>query len=170
MAKKILIVVDMQNDFVTGSLANPAAQAIVEPIAKLILDYDGDEVLATRDTHYEDYLETPEGKALPVPHCVYMTEGWRFAYPIDYSLGFVAGRILMKKTFGTVEGWKLDKFDVIEMCGTCTDICVISNALILKTLYPKATVRVLSHLCAGTTPERHQAALDVMRSCQIEVV
>ena len=167
--KKILIVVDMQNDFVTGALKNPAAEKIVSPIAKMILDYDGD-VLATMDTHEENYLDTAEGKALPIPHCIRMTHGWRIVDEIESSLAFCGARILCKPTFGTTEGWRLDGYDLIEMVGTCTDICVISNALILKSLYPNATVRVHEKLCAGLTEQKHSCALEVMRSCQIEVV
>ncbi len=168
--KKALIVIDMQNDFVTGSLANEAAQAIVKPIINKISAYQGT-VIATRDTHTVDYLKTPEGKALPVEHCIINTEGWQIVDKIKEAIEKKKDkRIIDKPTFGLVRDWKLGTYDCVEIVGTCTDICVVSNALILKALYPELKVKVIAELCAGLTPEKHAAALEVMKSCQIEVV
>jgi len=167
--KKMLIVVDMQNDFVTGALKNPDAEKIVEPIRDMMMNYEGD-LMATLDTHTEDYLETPEGRELPIPHCIKMSHGWRLVDPIEFAIAIHGARVLEKPTFGTTVGWKLDGYDEIDMVGTCTDICVLSNALILKALYPNATIRVHEKLCAGSSKLKHHAALQVLRSCQIKVV
>lgn len=170
--KKALIVVDMQNDFIDGSLANPDAQAIVEPIAQKVRDFYGD-IYLTMDTHEQNYLDTMEGEKLPVKHCIYATEGWCVHQDIMNAAyanesGFVF--LIKKHSFG-YNDWKhyLEGYDEIEICGTCTDICVVSNALIIKALYPETKITVLKDLCAGLTPEKHEAALEVMRSCQIDV-
>ena len=170
--KKVLVVVDMQNDFITGSLANKEGQAIVSKVAEYIRNFDGD-VIATVDTHTEDYLETQEGKKLPVPHCIEMTEGWQIV-PGVYEALFCENRhtdILMKGTFGSKD---LPKFlagaDEIEFVGVCTDICVISNAMIAKAFYPEVPIKVHAGLCAGVTPESHENALKAMAACQIEIV
>lgn len=182
---RLLIVVDMQNDFITGSLANPAAQAIVEPMVEFISKFDGD-VCFTQDTHKADYFDTQEGKYLPVVHCLLGTEGWK----VESSLVEAAHNrskgmswMIQKPTFGYLgwseeRAWLMDedgntiheKYDEIILVGTCTDICVISNALILKATYPEATVKVVADLCAGLTSEKHEAALEVMKSCQVEVI
>lgn len=166
--KKLLIVIDMQEDFVTGALANPDAQAVVEGIAALVKDFDGD-VIATRDTHGENYLATAEGKRLPVPHCIRGTEGWRIVAPIARAVEERGGRYLDKPTFG-YDGWALAPYDEIYLCGTCTDICVVSNALILKARYPETEFFVYGSLCAGVNQKKHEAALETMRSCQITVL
>lgn len=168
---KLLIVVDMQNDFIDGSLANKDAEAIVNPMSEYIWAFDGD-ICFTYDTHKRDYLNTTEGKYLPIEHCIDGTNGW-----------YVPGRLIKasygkntfnieKPTFGYKDWDKehLDGYDEITMIGTCTDICVVSNALIIKSQYPNIPIKVVSNLCAGLTPERHEAALEVMRSCQIEVL
>lgn len=177
--KKILIIVDMQNDFITGSLANPDAEKIVDPICEYIKENKENlcEIILTRDTHRSNYLETQEGKNLPVEHCVNGTAGWcvhdkiqktfrdlklRYNYIDKNNFGFPYWRDLHELT-----GW--EDAD-IEICGTCTDICVISNALIIKSQFPERKVRILSKLCAGLTPELHEAALKVMKSCQCEIV
>ena len=169
---KILIVVDMQNDFVTGSLANPDAEAIIPGIAKKIAEYEknGDRIIFTRDTHKANYLETPEGKALPVPHCINGTKGWLVVDELNHP----ECEHINKPTFG-YRYWEYDlgdmpKIDEIELVGTCTDICVLSNAIILKTQFPNVPITVDSSCCAGVTPEKHAAALEVMRSCQINVI
>lgn len=170
--KKALIVIDMQNDFVTGSLANKAAEKIVEPIVKKIKEYDGT-VILTRDTHTSNYLKTAEGKSLPVEHCIQGSSGWEI---VDKIAGEAAkkkdNRIINKPTFGLPYSfaWNLEEYSSVEIVGTCTDICVVSNALILKALYPDLQIKVLSDMCAGLTKEKHEAALEVMRSCQIEVI
>ena len=169
---KILIVVDMQNDFVTGALANPAAQAIVPKIAKKIEQYEkkGHRIIFTRDTHDSNYLNTPEGKNLPIPHCIFGTSGWCV---VD-ELNNPEHKHINKPTFG-YKYWEYEIYDGngdiedIELVGTCTDICVLSNALLLKTDYPNIPISVDSSCCAGLTPEKHEAALEVMRSCQINV-
>lgn len=169
---KVLVVIDMQNDFVTGSLANPAAQAIVPNIAKKIKEYQKkkDKIIFTRDTHRSDYLKTAEGKALPVPHCVHGTWGWIVVDELNHP----ECKHIDKPTFG-YKHWEYEIYDgtgevsEIELVGTCTDICVISNALLLKTEYPDVKISVDSSCCAGLTPEKHAAALEVMKSCQINV-
>ncbi len=166
--KKALLVIDMQNDFIDGTLANADAQAIVSPIAEYANAFDGD-VIATRDTHAPDYLETAEGKKLPVVHCVHGTHGWEIAPQIQAVLTARNARVLDKPTFGYL-GWEgLEQYDEVVMVGTCTDICVVSNALVLKAKYPELTVKVIGSLCAGTTKENHDAALKVMACCQVEI-
>lgn len=167
--KKALIVIDMQNDFLTDALANSDAQAIVPAIVEEIENFDG-VVLATRDTHEENYLDTPEGKKLPVVHCVKNTDGWQIQKDIASALEKKNATVLDKPTFGYL-GWGiLGLVDEVTLVGTCTDICVVSNALILKAMFPDLTVKVRASLCAGTTPENHNAALATMRCCQVEIL
>ena len=174
-----LIVVDMQNDFIDGALANPAAQAIVKPMVEYIKDFEG-EIIFTRDTHFSDYLNTQEGRNLPIPHCLYESDGWQVNETLagaafegrNYARDPWAGCV-DKHSFGDIGGIEevIDNHTSrIYICGTCTDICVISVALNLKALFPEKPIVCLSKLCAGLTPEKHAAALEVMRSCQIEVV
>ncbi|MBQ8322734.1 MAG: cysteine hydrolase [Clostridia bacterium] len=167
--KKALVVIDMQKDFVSGSLANAAAQAIVMPIVKRIDSFRG-AVFATRDTHGKDYLSTPEGKRLPIIHCVKDTGGWQIVPEIAHALEFKNATVFDKPAFGTLDWAFLEDFTEVELVGTCTDICVVSNALVIKTLFPALTVKVNAPLCAGTSAENHEAALKVMRSCQIDIV
>lgn len=165
--KKTLIVVDMQKDFIDGSLGTGEAQAIVGNVKKKIAEYSarGDEIIFTRDTHGEDYLDTPEGKKLPVKHCIRGTEGWEIAQGLE-----VPGCIYIDKpTFGYT-GWREQNFEEIELVGLCTDICVVSNALILKAMFPDAEITVDAACCAGVTPKTHQAALETMKMCQIRVI
>lgn len=165
--KKTLIVVDVQNDFVTGSLGTKEAEAIIEPVRRKIQEYRSrkDQVIFTRDTHYENYLETPEGKKLHVKHCVKDTWGWE----IVEGLEFPGCSYVNKETFGTLD-WKTYAFEgEIELVGLCTDICVVSNALILKAMYPDNRITVDGSCCAGVTPQTHEAALETMKMCQIEV-
>lgn len=164
--KKTLIVVDVQNDFVTGSLGTKEAEGILENVKKKIAEYQsrGDEIIFTRDTHFENYLETAEGKKLPVKHCILGTKGWQIVDGLE-----VPGCIYVdKSTFGSLE-WKDFVFDAIEMIGLCTDICVVSNALILKAIFPDIELMVDASCCAGVSPETHKAALETMKKCQIEV-
>lgn len=170
--KKILVVVDMQNDFIDGSLGTKEAVSIVGNVKMKIRQYHeaGDAVIFTRDTHQENYLETAEGKKLPVVHCVEGTHGWELAD----GLMVEGAEIINKGTFGFT-GWEeyLRSYGVadgsvsIELVGLCTDICVVSNALILKALFPEADISVDAACCAGVTPESHEAALTTMRMCQI---
>ncbi len=163
---KTLIVIDMQNDFITGALGTKEAQAIVGNVKAKIEAYvqAGYPVIFTRDTHFENYLETPEGKKLPVAHCIKGTSGWEIADGL-----YVEGtEIIDKPSFGW-NGWAEKNFDEIELIGLCTDICVVSNALILKALFPEATISVDASCCAGVTSETHAAALTTMQMCQIDV-
>ena len=167
---KLLVVVDMQNDFIDGALGSPEAAEIVENVKKKIENFQG-EVVFTQDTHYDDYLSTQEGEKLPVCHCVYNTKGWEIC---DQLLPFVRNSIT-KTTFGSCElpGHIVDCFgeepSEIEIVGLCTDICVISNAMILKAAFPEATISVDSSCCAGVTPESHENALAAMAAVQIEI-
>jgi nicotinamidase-related amidase len=166
--KKTLIVIDMQNDFVTGSLANPMAQAIIPNIKAKIAKYekDGDEIIFTRDTHRANYLDTAEGKKLPVPHCISGTWGWLVVDELNHP----EHHHINKTTFGYPHWSYEDDFEEIELVGTCTDICVVSNALILKAQFPNANITVDASCCAGATPESHKAALTTMKMCQINVI
>ncbi len=167
---KYLIVVDMQNDFITGSLGSAQAQAIVNRVADKVKGFEG-RVIFTRDTHGEEYLSTQEGKKLPVPHCVKNTPGWE----ICDELKPYAASVVDKITFGSVElPSVIDSFgeeiESIELCGLCTDICVISNAMILKAAFPEVKISVDASCSAGVTNQSHDVALDAMRAVQIEIV
>lgn len=165
--KKTLIVVDMQKDFVDGSLGSKEAVAIVDKVAGKIEEYrkNGDEVIFTRDTHGENYLETNEGKNLPVVHCIEGTEGWQIVKELDTK----EDKIINKLSFGYT-GWNQFDFEEVELIGLCTDICVVSNALIIKAFFPEINVTVDAKCCAGVTQESHNAALATMKMCQIKVV
>ena len=169
--KRLLIVVDMQNDFITGSLGTPEAQAIVPNVKAKIEEYkaNGDEIIFTRDTHSADYLESQEGKRLPVKHCIKGTWGWIVADEVNYPEYYC----INKHSFGYDhwDSWISEKeIYQIELVGLCTDICVVSNALILKAMHPEVFMVVDASCCAGTTPQRHVAALETMKSCQIAVI
>ena len=169
---KALIVIDVQNDFVTGDLGTKEAQKALSAIEKLVDEcyMAHDHIYYTRDTHDINYLQTQEGRRLPVAHCQYGSWGWRVVGGVDYSAGKTV-TYLNKGQFG-YDDWEsehLDQYEEVVICGLCTDICVISNALIIKSLYPELRITVVSSACAGTTPQRHLAALDVMRSCQIDI-
>lgn len=173
--KKILIVVDMQNDFVDGALGSKEAVAIVENVVNKIESFDG-EIYVTYDTHYEDYMQTSEGRNLPVAHCIRESEGWQLNPAVKEALDKKESYTEIEKiTFGSVdlpfvlaEENDMDNAE-IELIGLCTDICVVSNALILKASFPEINISVDSSCCAGVTPEKHLAALETMRSCQIIV-
>lgn len=164
---KTLIVVDMQKDFVNGTLGTKGAEAIVENVKTKINEYyeNGDKIIFTRDTHFDDYLETNEGKHLPVKHCVKDSDGWQIVDGLEVPNAIY----IDKPTFGYTEWSKYDLGDEIELIGLCTDICVVSNALIIKALYPEANVTVDSNCCAGVTPETHEAALKTMKMCQVNI-
>ena len=169
--KKLLIAVDMQNDFITGALGSPQAEQILPQVTAKIEAYRqrGDRILFTRDTHYDNYLTTQEGKFLPVVHCVEGTEGHAIAAGLDTN----GCEVFDKPTFGS---WELadraaaEDLDEIELIGLCTDICVVSNALILKARLPETRVTVDAACCAGVTEESHKAALLTMKMCQVNVV
>lgn len=173
--KQILIVVDMQNDFIDGSLGTPEAQAIVPSVVRKIGTYPAENVYATRDTHPMNYLETQEGRYLPVEHCVKGTDGWQIRPEIAALIP--EDHIFDKPTFGSVELaeavkriYEKEQGQVeVELVGLCTDICVISNALLLKAMLPEMRISVDPSCCAGVTPEKHAAALETMRSCQIQM-
>ena len=176
--KRFLVIVDMQNDFITGSLGTREAVAIVPAAADRIrvCREAGDVILATLDTHEGNYLDTAEGKKLPVPHCIRGTRGWTLAPEIAEALGEDYTPVV-KPTFGSVRLPEIirqaagDTEDLsIELIGLCTDICVVSNALLLKTHFPEARISVNAACCAGVTPENHRAALETMRSCQIDII
>lgn len=173
LKKATLIIIDMQNDFLTGSLANPDAEKIVDPIGELIKGWKG-KIVATRDTHGPDYLETPEGRKLPIKHCIEGTAGWCIEERIARALwnrpkSFVVDKYDTFAVDWSSEPLGADLDDDIYLVGTCTDICVISNALVLKAAYPEKNITVYENLCAGTAPERHKAAIEVMKSCQIDI-
>lgn len=165
--KKTLIVVDMQNDFIDMALGSKEAVAILPAVKAKIQQYvkNGDEIIFTRDTHGENYLDTPEGKKLPVPHCIKGTKGWEIA-PGLYVDGC---KIIDKPNFGWPH-WDREMLEDVELIGLCTDICVVSNALIIKATFPDANVTVDRTCCAGVTPQSHNAALATMQMCQIDVV
>ena len=165
--KKTLIVVDMQNDFIDMALGTAEAVAIVPAVKEKIAEYvkNGDEIIFTRDTHGENYLNTPEGIKLPVPHCIKGTKGWEIADGL-----YVDGaKIIDKPNFGWPD-WKDHDLQQVEIIGLCTDICVVSNAIIIKASFPNASVTVDARCCAGVTPDTHNSALTTMRMCQIEVI
>lgn len=172
--KKILVVVDMQKDFVDGALGTPEAVGIVPAVAEKIKNFDGD-MIVTFDTHFENYADTAEGKKLPVPHCIKGTDGWKLNEQVDKALKGKQYKRIEKLTFGSVELPKVvaalggDEDFEIELIGLCTDICVVSNALILKANFYDKKISVDSKCCAGVTPDSHNAALTTMKMCQIDV-
>lgn len=167
--KELLVVVDMQKDFIDGSLGTKEAQAIVEPVCEKIRSFNGD-VIYTRDTHGENYLDTLEGKNLPVKHCIKDTEGWQIQEDI-YEAG--SGKTLCvidKPVFGSVELTEIafiGRYEKVTLIGLCTDICVVTNALLLKTKLKEIPVAVIENLCAGVTPQSHKAAVETMKMCQV---
>ena len=181
MKQKILIVVDMQNDFIDGSLGTTEAQAIVPAVCEKIKNAQTENALifATMDTHGANYMETREGRFLPVPHCIRGTEGWRIRSEVAEALGDAC--IIEKFSFGSLQladaitetlqiKGIAPKDAEIELIGLFTDICVVSNALILKARFPETDILTDASCCAGVTPEKHLAALETMRSCQIEII
>ncbi len=167
---KYLIVVDMQNDFIDGALGTPEAVRIVPKVKEYIEGFEG-EVIFTRDTHGENYLETEEGRNLPVPHCIKGTHGWQITSEL---LPLCRGAVVDKGTFGSIELARLigERGDAesITLLGLCTDICVISNALLIKAYYPEIPLAVYKDGCAGVSPESHENALKAMEACQIKVI
>ena len=169
--RKILVVIDMQNDFIDGVLGTAEASIIVPAVKKIIDEFDGD-IYFTRDTHGEDYLSTQEGRKLPVSHCIKGTNGWQITSELDVSR---AVAVIDKPTFGYIEvsneiaknGGDISDITII---GLCTDICVISNAMIIKAAFPEANISVIASACAGVTPESHKNALEAMKMCQIQVI
>jgi len=173
--KHFLVVVDMQKDFVDGSLGTGEARAIVPAVVEKIRGFDG-ELFVTYDTHFEDYLDTAEGKKLPVPHCIYGTPGWDIYGEVGAAIEELPHDKVQKYTFGSttlphlMEQFADGEDFSIELIGLCTDICVGSNALLLKAHFPEAPIAVDASCCAGVTPELHEAALRTMQSCQIDIL
>lgn len=171
--RKLLVVVDMQKDFVDGALGTGEAVAIVPNVVEKIKTYDLKDVFVTRDTHQPDYMTTQEGSNLPVEHCIEGTEGWE----LDKKVAAVVegATFINKPTFGstiladTIKDIAAKEEIEVELIGLCTDICVVSNALLLKAFMPEVKISVDSSCCAGVTPQKHEAALETMRSCQINV-
>ena len=168
--KKILIVVDMQKDFVDGALGTKEAVAIVDAVVEKVKNFDG-EVIFTRDTHFENYMETQEGKNLPVPHCIRGTKGWELNPEIE---ALRKEEAFDKPSFGSMElGAYLkeqENVESVEFIGLCTDICVISNVMITKAALPEVPVIVDASCCAGVTPESHKNALEAMKMCQVKII
>ena len=173
---EVLIVVDMQNDFIDGSLGTKEAEAIVEHVVEAIDRFEGS-VIATRDTHPESYLSSREGRFLPVEHCIKDSDGWQIRKEVEEALKKKDALIIDKPTFGSeklVEVLKeMDRkqpIGTVTLLGLCTDICVVSNALLVEAAFPETDIKVLKDCCAGVTPDSHEAALTTMKMCQIEVL
>ena len=182
MNKKLLVVIDMQNDFITGALGNKECQAVVPAVAAKVksaegnadivytLDTHTEDIIFTKDTHGEDYMNTQEGRNLPVKHCIKPDNGWKLIPELE---GIKAVRSFEKPTFGSIElaEWiKENGYTEVELIGVCTDICVISNAMTIKAVNPEVVISVDAKCCAGVTPESHANALAAMKACQIEVL
>ena len=166
---KYLIVVDMQNDFITGTLGSKLAKEIVSNVVEKVKNFDG-KVIFTRDTHFAEYMQTQEGKNLPIEHCIKDTDGWQICDELKPYVNEVVDKI----TFGSITLPKIlqdynEEIEKIELCGLCTDICVVSNALILKASFYEKEIFVVEDCCAGVTPESHAAALLTMKMCQVAV-
>ncbi|MCI9305206.1 MAG: cysteine hydrolase [Lachnospiraceae bacterium] len=173
--KKLLLVIDMQNDFIDGALGTKEAAAIVPNVVKRIQEFEGD-ILYTRDTHSDNYMETQEGRNLPVPHCIKGTPGWELCPDLKALRDADNSPVLDKVTFGAkdlpayLEARYPGGLECVELIGLCTDICVISNAMVLKAFFPELPVSVTASCCAGVTPESHENALNAMKMCQIAVL
>ncbi|MDO4619338.1 MAG: isochorismatase family cysteine hydrolase [Lachnospiraceae bacterium] len=172
---KYLIIVDVQNDFVDGALGTKEAVEMMPRLLEKVENFDGT-ICVTKDTHSVDYLQTQEGKMLPVEHCIKGTPGWELPASLEKLIAGKEAAVYEKPTFGSTKLaedfrklYEEKKVESVELVGLCTDICVISNALLLKAAMPEVTIKVDPGCCAGVTPEKHQAALEVMRSCQIIV-
>ena len=172
--KKLLLVIDMQNDFIDGALGTKEAQSILPAVIERVRSFDGD-VIFTRDTHFDDYMETQEGKNLPVPHCIKGTPGWELAPELEKLRQERNAPVFDKLTFGCkelpayLEEHYPEGLESAELIGVCTDICVISNALLVKAFFPELPVSVTASLCAGVSPQSHENALEAMKMCQIAV-
>lgn len=175
---KVLVIVDMQNDFINGPLGTEQARDIVPKIVELIENGGYDRIIATKDTHSKRYLSTHEGRWLPVEHCLWREDGWKIEKNIQRALMRFKGTFssCCKESFGLITLHSLisdyvsDDVERIDMCGVCTDICVISNAIILRSAMPETDIRIISSACAGTTPQMHEKALNIMRGCHMEVI
>ena len=172
---KLLVVVDMQKDFVDGALGTTEAVAIVDNVVKKIENFDGD-IIVTYDTHFDNYMETQEGKNLPVPHCIKGSDGWMLDKKVQAAVDAKGFKAIEKPTFGSTELTEYIRANYnpsqleIELIGLCTDICVVSNALLLKANFLETNVSVDSSCCAGVTVDSHNAALTTMKMCQVNVI
>lgn len=176
MAESVLVVVDMQNDFVNGALGTKEAEAIVPAVSELVGHFKGT-VVFTQDTHDENYLNTQEGKHLPVPHCIKGTDGWQLVPSLVKWQEEYQSQVFEKPQFGSkalaeamAQLHATKGISDITLVGICTDICVLSNAILLKAFLSEVPIKVVANCCAGVTPAQHEAALTAMKSCQIEIV
>lgn len=177
--KELLAVIDMQNDFISGALGTKEAQEIVPNVCRKIESWQGD-IIMTRDTHTEEYMDTAEGKMLPIPHCICQTDGWQINEDVLNSYAKTKSAesghfftIVDKPTFGStvLAFWaEMRNYDRVVICGLCTDICVLSNAMLLRAALPEAEIIVDASCCAGVTPASHKAALDAMAPCNIKII
>ncbi|MCI1931534.1 MAG: cysteine hydrolase [Clostridia bacterium] len=170
--KELLAVIDMQNDFINGALGTPQAENIVNDVCEKIRDFKGD-IVCTRDTHGRNYLNTLEGKKLPVVHCIKDTDGWQLNSDVYKAAVEKKASIIDKPSFGSIELAEFAKnggYDKVILIGLCTDICVISNALIIKAYLPEVPVAVIKNLCAGVSEQSHENAVSAMEMCQIEIL
>lgn len=169
---KLLVIIDMQNDFIDGALGTKEAEEIVPKVVKYAENYDG-YIVMTQDTHFDDYLSTLEGSKLPIPHCIINSEGWEICDELSY-IERKSQMVFSKSGFGSsqlVEWIRLNtSITEVDIVGLCTDICVIVNTFAIKTFLPNITIRVHEDLCAGTTPENHKNAIEAMKVCQIDIV
>ncbi len=172
----VLVVVDMQNDFIDGALGTDEAVKILPGVIEKVKNFNG-KIYFTMDTHPENYMDTQEGKNLPVPHCIKDTFGWEIRKELRELAREKSAIVFEKATFGCTDLSKelvkvdsAEKIESIELIGLCTDICVVSNALLIKAALPETKIKVDSNCCAGVTPEKHKAALTTMSSCQIEIL
>lgn len=174
---EILVVVDMQKDFIDGALGSKEAVAVIDNVVNKINEFNG-VIIVTYDTHFDNYMETREGKYLPIPHCIKGTDGWQLNDRVQKALDSKNNYVMIHKpTFGSAElvdkiceYWDGEKDTEVTLIGLCTDICVVSNAMLLKANYPEMNISVDAACCAGVTPESHQAALTTMKMCQIDVI
>lgn len=177
---KILVVVDMQNDFITGPLGNKECQSVVGNVADIVKSGNYDRIIVTRDTHYKNYHNTQEGRKLPVEHCIINTDGWQIQKDVQDALNTIEENkitYLNKITFGSIELSNIIKklasdnnAIIIDFVGVCTGICVISNAMIVKASAPEADIRIIENACACVTPDSHINAIEAMKMCQIEII
>lgn len=177
--KELLVVVDMQNDFITGALGTDEAKAIVPKVCEKIEGWQGD-IIMTRDTHQDNYMDTAEGKMLPVPHCIQNSDGWQINEDVQKSFTKMNGAgsghffaVVNKPTFGSMvlaHAVGEEAYDRIVLCGVCTDICVLSNAMLVRAALPEAEIIVDAACCAGVSPESHETALNAMAPCNIKII
>lgn len=166
--KKCIVIIDVQNDFINGALGTKEAEAMLPRLVEKLKNEKDAHLVFTQDTHKDNYLETYEGKKLPVKHCIKNTDGWQISSALVEFLK--DAEVIEKKAFGSTRlPSVVAKYDEVELCGLCTDICVVSNALVLKAFFPEKNISVDASCCAGVTQESHKEALNVMKACQVEI-